>query len=227
FIGTLQRQGRMHPDIAEFPNREFYFAERLLPVPLSHQQETSLDYTLPSEDATDDLLKHHRLLFFASESCRQPEVSDKVNASEARIVADLLRRIRRFYGDRFDADKTVGVIVPYRNQIAMIRREVELLGLPELEGVSIDTVERYQGSQRDVIIYSFTIQQRYQLDFLTANSFEENGHLIDRKLNVALTRARRQIILTGHPETLSHSPVFNKLMKFIDGQKGCFLHPNR
>lgn len=215
FIGTLRRQGRMHPEIAEFPNREFYSREQLQPVPLPHQQATRLGYDLPSEDSIDDLLKTHRLLFFASKDCRQPEISDKVNVDEARIVADMLRRIHRFYGKDFNPDKTVGVIVPYRNQIAMIRKAIEATGICGLEKISIDTVERYQGSQRDVIIYSFTIQHAYQLSFLTANTFEEDGHIIDRKLNVALTRARKQLILTGNPRTLAGCPLFQSLMSFI------------
>lgn len=220
FTGTLHHQGRMHPDIADFPNQAFYFAEHLMPVPLPHQCATSLDYEPSSQDATDELLKAHRLLFFASADCRQPEISDKVNADEAHIVADLLRRIRRFYGKTFNPDKTVGVIVPYRNQIAMIRKEIEELNLPDLNDISIDTVERYQGSQRDVIIYSFTVQRQYQLNFLTSNSFEEDGHLIDRKLNVALTRARKQLILTGNPKTLAASPIFRELMQYIRKKGG-------
>lgn len=84
----------------------------------------------------------------------------------------------------------------------MIRKEIEKLGIPELEEISIDTVERYQGSQRDIILYSFTIQSRYQLDFLTANTSYEDGQPIDRKLNVAITRARKQLILTGNEPTL-------------------------
>ncbi len=216
FMGTLRHQGRMHPEIAAFPAGEFYFQEQLLPVPLSHQLEGEPDYKLPADDATDELPKHHRMLFFASADCRRPDISDKVNTCEARLVADLLRRIHRFYGDNFDPQKTVGVIVPYRNQIAMIRRETERLALAGLEDVSIDTVERYQGSQRDVIIYSFTIQQRYQLEFLTANTFEEHGHLIDRKLNVALTRARKQLLMTGNINTLRQSDVFARLIQFMD-----------
>jgi superfamily I DNA and/or RNA helicase len=147
-------------------------------------------------------------------STPQPPTSDKVNAAEARIVADWLRRIYRQYGaDRFDSNKTVGVIVPYRNQIGMIRREIEQLGIPALQQVSVDTVERYQGSQRDVIIYSFTVQHRYQLDFLTANCFEENGRTIDRKLNVALTRARKQLLITGCAAVLQHNPLFAEFIR--------------
>ena len=134
----------MHPEIAEFPNRMFYRREKLEPVPCPHQLESELSYTLPSEDALDDLLKEHRMIFLPSRFCKEPNVSDKINANEAEIVVDMLRRIHRFYGDRFDAQKTVGVIVPYRNQIAMVRKGIEKLGIPELEKISIDTVERYQ-----------------------------------------------------------------------------------
>ena len=225
FVGILSRQGRMHPDIAEFPNHEFYFTERLQPVPLAHQRATSLAYTATSQDDLDRALSEHRMIFIASADCRRPDISDisdKVNTDEARIVADMLRRTRRFYGEQFNPAKTVGVIVPYRNQIAMIRKEIEKLGMPELENISIDTVGRYQGSQRDVIIYSFTIQQRYQLEFLTANSFTEDGRVIDRKLNVALTRARKQLILTGNIPTLQKSQVFNRLIQYVK-QNGAFI----
>jgi len=220
FIGILRRQGRMHPEIAEFPNRMFYRREKLEPVPCPHQLESELSYTLPSEDALDDLLKEHRMIFLPSRFCKEPNVSDKINANEAEIVVDMLRRIHRFYGDRFDAQKTVGVIVPYRNQIAMVRKGIEKLGIPELEKISIDTVERYQGSQRDVIIYSFTIQNIWQLDFLAGNSFVEDGTIIDRKLNVAITRARKQMIMTGNPEILRNNQIFSELIEYVRGKGG-------
>ena len=215
FIGTLNRQGRMHPHIARFPNEMFYAHERLDVVPCPHQEEQQLGYNLPSQDVLDDQLKAHRLLFFAAENSENESPSDKANPAEARIVARILGRIHRFYGKHFDTNRTVGVIVPYRNQIAMIRRELQKLGIAELNGITIDTVERYQGSQRDVIVYSFTITHRYQLDFLTANCFEEDGRIIDRKLNVALTRARKQMIITGHIPTLSHNRTFKALIQHI------------
>ena len=222
FIGILRRQGRMHPEIAEFPNQMFYRREQLEPVPCPHQLETELAYTLPSQDALDDVLKAHRMIFIPSQFCKEPNVSDKINASEASIVVDVLRRVHRFYGKDFNAQKTVGVIVPYRNQIAMIRKGIEKLGIPELEHISIDTVERYQGSQREVIIYSFTIQNIWQLDFLAGNSFVEDGHIIDRKLNVAITRARKQMIMTGNPEILRNNQIFNELMEYVKRKEGYF-----
>ena len=231
FIGILRKQGRMHPDIAAFPNLMFYPNEQLEPVPLKHQTDTSLHYDLESNDAVDDLLKQNRLLFIHSENPQQNGItedtnfSDKTNPAEARIVADLLYRISRFYGDSFNPDKTVGVIVPYRNQIAMIRQEIEKLKLHQLEQISIDTVERYQGSQRDVIIYSFTVSRPYQLDFLTYNCFIEEGRTIDRKLNVAITRARKQLIMTGNATLLCRNAIFKQLIastKYVDNyEKRC------
>lgn len=220
FIGTLHKQGRMHPDIADFANRKFYAKEQLECVPLAHQLETELAYNEESEDALDNMLKAHRMIFIPSMPCKQLNISEKVNTEEARIIADLLRRLYRQMSKNFDPQKSVGVIVPYRNQIAMIRKEIERLEIPALEGISIDTVERYQGSQRDVILYSFTIQSRYQLDFLTANTFYEEGQAIDRKLNVAITRARKQLILTGNESTLRQNQLFAELIDYIKEKDG-------
>lgn len=220
FIGTLHKQGRMHPDIADFANRKFYAKEQLECVPLAHQLETELSYNEESEDALDNTLKAHRMIFIPSMPCKQLNISEKVNTDEARIIADLLRRLFRQMSKNFDPQKSVGVIVPYRNQIAMIRKEIERLEIPALEGISIDTVERYQGSQRDVILYSFTIQSRYQLDFLTANTFYEEGQPIDRKLNVAITRARKQLILTGNESTLRQNQLFAELIDYIKEKDG-------
>ena len=222
FVGTLHKQGRMHPDIADFANRKFYAREQLECVPLAHQLEQTLAYNETSEDETDDVLKAHRMIFIPSKPCRQLNISEKVNTEEARIITDLLRRLYRQLGKNFDPQKSVGVIVPYRNQIAMIRKEIEKLGIPELEEISIDTVERYQGSQRDIILYSFTIQSRYQLDFLTANTFYEDGQPIDRKLNVAITRARKQLILTGNEQTLRQNQLFAELIDYIKEKGGYY-----
>lgn len=222
FVGTLHKQGRMHPDIADFANRKFYAREQLECVPLAHQLEQTLAYNETSEDETDDILKAHRMIFIPSKPCRQLNISEKVNTEEAHIITDLLRRLYRQLGKNFDPQKSVGVIVPYRNQIAMIRKEIEKLGIPELEEISIDTVERYQGSQRDIILYSFTIQSRYQLDFLTANTFYEDGQPIDRKLNVAITRARKQLILTGNEQTLRQNQLFAELIDYIKEKGGYY-----
>lgn len=221
----LRKQGRMHPILATFVNQNFYRNEQLEPIPLSHQMD---EY--PYEKRTDNnplihLLCTQRLLFIPSESPIENETSGKTNQPEAIITATLLKHIYELTKHNFSPQKTIGVIVPYRNQIALIRREIARMKIPELEMISIDTVERYQGSQRDVIIYSFTIRNYSQLNFLTANTFRDGDNIIDRKLNVALTRARKQLILTGNPKILGSNLIFYKLIEHIRLQGG-YLQTN-
>lgn len=208
FVGTLHTHGRMHPDVALFPLTHFYQREQLRPVPLPHQQETALGYATTVGDALGRLLSEHRMLFIANDGDEE---------REATIVADVLLRIRRMTAADFDADRTVGVIVPYRRQIMLIRHALEQQGGTDgaamAATVTIDTVERYQGSQRDVIVYSFAVSRGYQLDFLTATTFaDDDGTTIDRKLNVALTRARRQTIVVGRPDILRRNRLFSQLI---------------
>jgi len=159
----------------------------------------------------DDQLKQHRVLFLPSSLTSSPP---HLLTSEPAVVADLLRRLYRQIGsDRFDVNRSIGVIVTYRYQITLIRREIAKLNLPMLLDISIDTVERYQGSQRDVIIYAFGVQDQADLDFLTANCFEEDGRTIDRKLNVAMTRARKQLLMTGNPHILRQNPIYAELIR--------------
>ncbi len=222
FRSVLHKQGRMHPAISDFPDNAFYFEEHLEPVPLPHQQE-ELPYPadIPPRDGIDRLLTERRMIFIPAETPNEPGThSDKSNYNEARIVALLLAHVYRLTAPHFHPGKTVGVIVPYRNQIAMIRKEVAQLCIPPLNEISIDTVERYQGSQRDIIIYSFTVRNISQLNFLTANTFAEGEYVIDRKLNVAITRARKQLILTGNPTILGIDHTFYKLMQYIRQHNG-------
>ena len=221
FRSILHKQGRMHPAIADFPNHAFYFREQLEAVPLPHQEE-ALPYATDCApaDNLDRLLMKRRMAFVAARPSEEINASEKSNLNEARITASLLQRIYRLTAPDFNPHKTVGVIVPYRNQIAMIRKEISRLGIPELMDISIDTVERYQGSQRDVIVYSFTIRNTSQLNFLTSNTFREGEFIIDRKLNVAITRARKQLLLTGNPEVLGASLTFYKLMEYIRMHNG-------
>lgn len=216
YVYMLTKQGRMHRDIAEFPNQAFY-GNKLDIVPLEHQTLPTL--RKDSANSIITMLTTHRIAFVAA----RPTVlspSAKTNKTEAQMIASTVRAIYELSSDDFDKDKTVGVIVPYRNQISTVRNEIDRYGIPSLHDITIDTVERYQGSQRDFIIYGFTIQQPYQLNFLTNDVFEEDGMIIDRKLNVALTRARLNLILIGNPVLLNMNITFSNLLDFVRAKGG-------
>ena len=137
----LCRQGRMHPKVALFANRAFY-GGHLIPVGLPHQTE--------SPDSQQCFVIDSRLLRFLQDNGRklfmitdqdkliypsQPEKaggSAKINYSEARIVAGLAAQIYESHRTDFDDSRTLGVITPYRSQIALIKKEIEALGIPAL-----------------------------------------------------------------------------------------------
>ena len=204
---TLTRQGRMHPEIASFANEEFYRGI-LDVVPLPHQTEHGVERVryIPSPDFEQSLY-----------------TPTKTNPSEAAIIAREAFGIYLSTRDSFDAGETLGIIVPYRNQISTIRKAITTLisghtdydtAVGIAQSITIDTVERFQGSQRDYIIYGFTILHPYELNFLTNNSFVQDGHVIDRKLNVALTRARKQLIIVGNPSIMRKNPTFGRLIEW-------------
>lgn len=216
----LRRQGRMHHDIALFPNYAFY-NNQLEVVPLKHQEQI-LPYANNSNNGIVDLLKTRRIAFINAE---RPIASaaEKVNQVEADMIAALVRQIYELEKDSFDAYETVGVIVPYRNQIATVRNTLDKFGIKVLRNITIDTVERYQGSQRKYIIYGFTIQKYHQLQFLTNNVFvDSDGNVIDRKLNVAMTRAKEHLVMIGNAELLSNNFTFYKLIEFVRSKHSYF-----
>lgn len=210
-IDMLCRQGRMNPIVALFPNNAFY-GGKLQPVGLPHQ----------TDELPEDCLVHKRIAFIPSVPDRSG-ASCKINRSEAKIVAKVAGEIYEAYREEFDSSKTLGVITPYRSQIALIRKELSRLGIPALNEILVDTVERFQGSERDVIIYSFSVNYLYQLKYLAVNVIEEDGMLIDRKLNVALTRARKQLFITGVQELLEHNDIYRNLLILIKNRNG-FTH---
>ena len=225
----LTRQGRMHREIAIFPNYAFY-QNKLIPVPLPYQEEPT-PLTSESHDGLEALLTPRRIAFVTYPEPRQTgldpwqqETSDKVNLIEARMIAATVHRIYLMDPEGFDKDRTVGIIVPYRNQISTIRNEIDSYHIEPLHDIMIDTVERYQGSQCENIIYGFTIRKYYQLGFLTGNQYVDraSGEIIDRKLNVAMTRAMKHLIMIGNARLLRENVIFFKLMEFARNRQSYF-----
>ncbi|MGI4832465.1 MAG: AAA domain-containing protein, partial [Janthinobacterium lividum] len=210
--GTLANHYRMHSELVALVNDDFYEGLLRCPEPWQHEPLGRPQWPAPA-DAWQQRLLAERLIFVPTR--RQPEdASMKESAQEAELAARAAAYVTQGYGAAFDPETTLGIIASYRNQAARIRARLaqlaQELALPQLLRISVDTVERYQGSQREVIIVSFCCHHEHQLELMV--SPDETGQ-VDRKLNVALTRARQQLILLGNEDVLRRAPHHAALLR--------------
>lgn len=225
---TLTYQGRMHKEISLFPNFAFYKGRLLeaFDTPdidlatkmLLQRQVANLDFHEPSVNTLPKLLSQKRLIFFNNKNV--DDLYAKFNSYEADFVVKIVNDIISLYKSNnkvFDPYKTIGIIAPFRSQIALIKQKLEDAGIPNYEAISVDSVERFQGSQRDIIIYSFSINNPFQLRGMI--NLNDEGD-VDRKLNVALTRAREQMILIGNDNILSSNLIYLRLIEYCKSKGG-------
>jgi ATP-dependent RNA/DNA helicase IGHMBP2 len=103
---------------------------------------------------------------------------------------------------------TLGIITPYSAQVELLTKLAEASPLLEQLGklISINTVDAFQGQERDAIVISF----------VRSNDKQEVGFLSDtRRTNVAMTRARKKLILIGDSATLGSHPFYMSLIEFM------------
>ena len=214
-VEMLHRQGRMHPSICEFVNRNYYNGG-LDAVPLPHQQEPLAFGIRPDDDRWTAFVAGTRMAFISVQA-DEAEYYIKSNKREAETVAHLVHTLCQLHsrsGIPFSPCKQIGIIVPFRAQIAMIRKALAERHIPDTADITIDTVERYQGSQRDIIIFSTTVSRPYQLPILSEPVMTD-GRELDRKLNVALTRARKQFFMTGNETLLRKCTAYREFLDFL------------
>ena len=202
--GMLEKQARMHSEIQEFPSLYFYEG-RLKILDEIRQNESKALFDANSSDEFEQKIAKARSLFISS----KPEYSNKMNIGEADFVAKIVATVIEKYGEDF-AKENIGIIAPFRLQCSTIRKK-----MPDSirNEILIDTVERFQGSQRKIIIISFAINYLYELKNITSN-FIQNDISIDRKLNVAITRASEQLFIIGNPDILKYDESYKLLIEY-------------
>jgi DNA replication ATP-dependent helicase Dna2 len=199
-IGTLHEQGRMHEEIMTFANQFIYNGQLSCIQPGVQQQSMKNLF----EEETDPLF-HSRLVFIPSKSSLQ-EHYNKTNAVEAEITLTIIAYWKAVL-KKHNLDWSIGVITPFRAQIAAILHLAHRQKI-DLSDVTVDTVERYQGGARDIIIMSCTVNNSKYLQRISSLNTEG----IDRKLNVAVTRARQQFVLIGVEAVLMQSNAYKALI---------------
>ncbi len=209
--GILRKQGRMHVDLMKFPSEHFYNnALDIVDSKKNSRQTLSLSskFKKVSSHSLDAILSTERTIFIPVHSKNELQNS-KSNVKEAEVVTEVLQRLSELYTlNQLEwNESTCGIITPFKIQISTINSLIEDKNLGKL-AVSVDTVERYQGSARDIIIISTCVNSISQLEQITSINTEGT----DRKLNVALTRAKEQIILIGNEEVLRNSSIYSELI---------------
>ncbi len=200
----LRTQYRMHPDICEFPNRAFY-DERLENAP-AVLQTSKVVVEMP------------RLAFYdVSEGRDERGTSNKSyrNREEAAQIASLLSRLERANAG-LDLATSLIVITFYSQQVREIERAIARLKIKRRPKVA--TVDSFQGSEADIVVLSFCRSNvGNHVGFLNCNN----------RLNVALTRAKRCLILFGAAKTLaqSESRTLGELVDFLKA-KGKMMGTN-
>lgn len=188
-LGQLKSQGRMHQDLMVFPNSQFY--------------NNSLQ-VLPG---IERLIEKNTLPRFTFHHVTAPSIErySKTNSAEVQQVIFILKAL---YEQGFSSEQ-IGIITPFRAQIAALKNEIQLFE-NSYSTIHVDTVERFQGSARDIIIISCCCNSKLQLDQLVSLSSEG----IDRKLNVAITRARGFLHVVGDRDVLSMNPIYKSLIEW-------------
>ncbi|MFC3881900.1 AAA domain-containing protein [Algoriphagus namhaensis] len=204
----LRVQYRMQADIMGFSNEYFYMGKlEASENTKSHQFEGEV--VLEWVDTAG-----------AGYTDRQEEESlSTFNPEEAIFTCKHLNELMKRIGfAKFKENGwTVGLIAPYSAQVRYLRHLIfETFDYPNLKAfadlLTIDTVDGFQGQERDLMIISLT----------RSNDRGEIGFLADeRRMNVALTRAKRKLVLIGDSSTLAVNPFFDSLLGYFE-EKGAY-----
>jgi ATP-dependent RNA/DNA helicase IGHMBP2 len=192
----LTVQYRMHQAIMDFPSREFYGATlQADPTVCGH-----LLADLPGVTATPSTQSPVEFIDTAGASFDEevePDGESRRNQQEAALVC---RKVQGLL-DGGVAAGDIAVIAPYAAQVRLLR---EQLSAPGLE---IDSVDGFQGREKEAVVISL----------VRSNPQGEIGFLQDvRRMNVALTRARRKLLVIGDSATLSGHPFYRRMIEYFD-----------
>lgn len=178
---TLHRQYRMHEDIAEFASQEFYNGE------LEHGEE--------NRSATIDGLNPLLVIDASGEESRTDDHS-KYNPTEAGYVVAQVHKALESDVEPSD----IGVITGYSGQRDEIRRQFKnQFERSVVTSIDVETIDKFQGGQREVIIVSFTRSN----DQNNSGFLEHPPEDGKKRLNVAITRAKKRLVLIGDFDTLA------------------------
>ena len=199
-VSLLKVQYRMHEDIMRFSSDWFYGGELEAAPGNTSPGNIGLGYSR--------YMARHIRNGFQGRICRR-----NLRAYQQREAGLLLKEleayIQRIGGNRILEERIdFGLISPYKAQVQYLRGKIKGSALlrPYRSLITVNTVDGFQGQERDVIFISL----------VRANEEGQIGFLNDlRRMNVAITRARMKLVILGEAATLSHHAFYKKLLEYV------------
>ena len=197
-------QYRMHEAIMKFSSAYFYKNE------LIAHESVKRELLRPNQSPVE---------FLDTAGCgytekQDPESLSRFNQEEASLVVHQTEKLVEEIGvdEWLHQAITMGIITPYRAQVDHLHKLAEASPIlePLHKLITINTVDAFQGQERDVIVISF----------VRSNEKAEVGFLGDiRRTNVAITRARKKLIMVGDSATLGSHPFYVELLEYVQAQE--------
>ena len=192
----LNVQYRMHRDIMAFSSEQFYDNELIAHDSVVEHCLADLP-EVESNEFTMDLVTFIDTAGANWDEELEPGGLSKRNPEEARLVLQQVREL----AEAGLSMQQIAVIAPYAAQVRLLRDQFEG------DGLEIDTVDGFQGREKEAVIISL----------VRSNAKNEIGFLADRRrMNVALTRARRKLVVIGDSATLGIDPFYQAFFEYID-----------
>lgn len=192
----LRVQYRMHRAIMEFSSDEFYDGSLIAdPLVADHRLADLPGVEMNPFTATP--LHYVDTAGASYDEQIEPDGESRLNEQEAALV---VRKVTQLLEMGVTADQ-IAVISPYSAQVRLLRK------LLDAEGLEIDTVDGFQGREKEVVVISL----------VRSNTTGEIGFLADvRRMNVALTRARRKLLVIGDSATIANHPFYQRLLEYFE-----------
>lgn len=231
-VTLLRIQYRMNDEIMRFSSDWFYGGKVESAPQIKYRSVLDYDHpitwidtsneenqiTIEGEDAPEDSASTSSSVSAANQNSdlnfKEQFVGEsfgRINKAEAELtlltLAEYFTKIgkQRVLEERID----VGIISPYRAQVQYLKKLIKKYEFfkPYRRLISVNTVDGFQGQERDVILISL----------VRSNDEGQIGFLKDlRRMNVAMTRARMKLIILGNKDTMTKHPFYKKLWKYVE-----------
>lgn len=205
-VSLLKRQYRMNEEIMRFSSEWFYHGKLEAAQEVKYRGILDFDTSIEWIDTSDD--NDNNDIDFNENTT---EGNGRINKNEALLSVEVIKEYINKIGKERIMDEHIdfGFISPYKAQVQYLRKLIKKDSFfkPYLRSITINTIDGFQGQERDVILISL----------VRSNKEGNIGFLNDlRRMNVAMTRAKMKLIILGNSQTLTKTHFYKELYNYIN-----------